>query len=60
DYPSGPVTNPTGPSSGSDRVNRGGSWSGSARFSRSANRDGDSPDKRGNNLGFRLALSPGQ
>jgi formylglycine-generating enzyme required for sulfatase activity len=60
DYPSGPVTNPTGPSSGSDRVNRGGCWSGGAKFCRSANRDGDSPGYRGNNLGFRLALSPGQ
>lgn len=41
---------------GSVRVNRGGSWNGSAQGCRSAYRDFDSPDDRSNDLGFRVAL----
>lgn len=38
-----------------DRVNRGGSWNSNARKVRAANRNGNSPGNRNNNLGFRLA-----
>ena len=53
-YPSVAVTNPRGPSTGSERVIRGGSGASSARDVRSAHRGGSSPDRRGNGLGFRL------
>ena len=56
-YPSGSVVDPTGASSGSNRVLRGGGWSGNARFCRSAFRLGYSPGRRWGYLGFRLALS---
>ena len=52
------VTDPVGPSFGSIRVPRGGSWNGSARFCRSARRSRVVPDFRGYALGFRLCLSP--
>ena len=42
-YSSSPGANPTGPSSGSNRVRRGGSWDGSARSLRVANRYSYSP-----------------
>jgi formylglycine-generating enzyme required for sulfatase activity len=56
-YPGGSVTDPRGPNSGSDRVNRGGSWSSNALNCRSAFRFRDSPGSRYIILGFRLALS---
>ncbi len=59
-YPSGSVIDPTGRSSGSDRVNRGGSWLSDARGCRSANRRRSKPGYRNRYLGFRLVLSPGQ
>jgi hypothetical protein len=43
---------------GSYRVYRGGSWILSARYCRSAYRNGNVPSHRLNYLGFRLALSP--
>jgi formylglycine-generating enzyme required for sulfatase activity len=52
--------NPVGPSSGSDRVDRGGSWSNSAANTRAASRSRSSPVYRYYSLGFRLALPPGQ
>ena len=55
DYPSGSVTNPTGPSTGSRRVFRGGGWYSFPRRCRSANRFSDDPDLRYGSLGFRLA-----
>ena len=58
-YPTGAVTDPTGPSSGSDRVLRGGSWSYRARNGRSAGR-GILPGGRSRNCGFRLVVLPGQ
>ena len=49
--------NPGGPSSGSNRVNRGGSWSYNAASwsAAAAYRGGSFPDNRGDDLGFRLA-----
>ena len=56
-YPTGSVTDPTGPSSGSNRVHRGGSWSYGAGFARSASRVRLGPGDRYHDLGFRPALS---
>jgi len=55
DYPEGSVTDPRGPSSGSLRVLRGGSWFNFSRYCRSALRGDLSPDNRSYVLGFRLA-----
>jgi formylglycine-generating enzyme required for sulfatase activity len=54
DYSSGAVTDPTGPSTGSYRVSRGGSWGSRAPVCRSADRFYDSPVNRYGILGFRL------
>ncbi len=54
DYPSRSVTDPIGPSSGSLRVSRGGSWRFYARLCRSASRGRGVPGRRYFNLGFRL------
>ena len=54
-YPSSSQTNPTGPSSGSYRVSRGGSWIYTASFCRVANRNDITPTRSGSNLGLRLA-----
>ena len=56
DYPSEAVTDPTGASSGSYRIGRGGSWGGDAKYCRSAYRDWGTPGYRGLRLGFRLAM----
>ena len=56
-YEKGAQNNPTGPSSGSYRVGRGGSWNSGARFCRSSYRDYDSPSFSSYDLGLRLALS---
>ncbi|MEQ1665505.1 MAG: formylglycine-generating enzyme family protein, partial [Bdellovibrionales bacterium] len=48
-----PVTDPV-VTSGPYRVIRGGSWGNLAHYLRSAIRNGNSPGKRGNLLGFRL------
>ncbi len=50
------LTDPTGPASGSTRVCRGGSWSYSPRFCRSAYRGGDIPERAYYDFGFRIAL----
>jgi len=52
--------NPSGPSSGSDRVFRGGSWNSNAADARAASRNRDNPGYRLDDVGFRLALPPGQ
>ena len=57
DYPSGDVTDPKGPSSGSYRVFRGGSWDVDSRDARSAKRRYNGPGSQNDNLGFRPALS---
>ena len=46
---------PWGPTDGSDRVVRGGSWFAYPRFLRSANRGRSDPGEGAGNLGFRLA-----
>lgn len=53
-YTVGSLTDPAGPPSGLKRVRRGGSWSGIARYCRSANRDYFGPGQRSGLLGFRL------
>jgi len=50
-------TNPTGPKTGSHRVSRGGSWYRTTEFCHVSYRDGNSPDRQGNYLGFRIASS---
>ncbi|MFM9115395.1 MAG: SUMF1/EgtB/PvdO family nonheme iron enzyme, partial [Planctomycetota bacterium] len=52
------LVDPTGPSEGSHRALRGGSWGYDAARCRSAGRDWDVPSSRWDDLGFRLALSP--
>ena len=56
-YSSSPQINPTGPSTGSYRVLRGGSWYYNATSCRVANRGGNSPSDRYFEGGGRLALS---
>lgn len=46
---------PTGPSSGSSRVIRGGAWLGTAGGARSAIRGGNRPTFRNDAIGFRAA-----
>ena len=55
-YSSSAQTNPVGPSSGSYRVIRGGSWYTSVSHSRVAYRWRNLADKRNDDLGLRLAL----
>ena len=55
-YPTGSVTDPTGPTSGSFRVNRGGCWLSYAEYCRSAYRRGYAPTRRISFLGCRVAL----
>jgi formylglycine-generating enzyme required for sulfatase activity len=57
-YGDAPADDPPGPSSGSSRVSRGGSWSDPPRSCRSAYRYMHLAGFRANDLGFRLALSP--
>ncbi len=57
DYISSSQTNPTGPTSGSYRVLRGGGWNESAQFCRVSVRRSDTPGARYYNLGLRLVLS---
>ena len=61
DYPSGSVTDPIGPTSGSYRVFRGGSWGYDSQYCRSAIRYHGTTDYRYYDFGgFRVALLPGQ
>jgi formylglycine-generating enzyme required for sulfatase activity len=50
-----PVTDPTGPSSGTHRVLRGGSWGSHGNYLRCADRDGSYPGVSYGNVGFRAA-----
>ena len=58
EYSSDVVTDPQGPTGGSRRVVRGGSWIFTARGCRSAIRNWFSPRDRNDDLGFRVARSP--
>ncbi|MFZ4428355.1 MAG: SUMF1/EgtB/PvdO family nonheme iron enzyme, partial [Saprospiraceae bacterium] len=58
DYQEEPKDNPVGPSGGTDRVLRGGSWSFNAEHCRSAIRNYDTPDFRYDSIGFRLVFVP--
>ena len=55
-YSNSPRNNPQGPSSGSDRVRRGGCWVTYAQICRVADRLSSSPDIGSNGSGLRLAL----
>ena len=57
-YPSTPQTDPTGPSSGSRRITRGGSWSTNATFCRSASRGMNYTGSRSSADGFRVVRTP--
>ena len=54
EYPRSHVVDPKGPSSGLDRVFRGGRWGSKAQSVRSANRYGWDSGVRSNGVGFRL------
>lgn len=56
-YSSSSQTNPTGPTSGSYRVLRGGSWFSHAQLCRVSNRGNDYPDYRDVYDGFRLVCT---
>jgi formylglycine-generating enzyme required for sulfatase activity len=56
-YPSGAVTNPSGPPEGSGRVIRGGCWCHGARDCRAAIRSWIPPSNGLDDLGFRLVRS---
>jgi formylglycine-generating enzyme required for sulfatase activity len=51
-------TDPAGPSIGSSRIHRGGSWSNSAQLCRAAHRCKHAPDSRFADFGFRVAVVP--
>ena len=55
-YSSGAQTDPEGPATGSNRVNRGGSWSNSGTGQRSAYRVNSGPGGRSINVGFRVGF----
>ena len=60
-YSSGSVTNPTGPTTGTYRVLRGGFWGGDSNFCRASWRNSNSPDviiDYGFTGGFRAARNP--
>jgi len=57
EYPTGPVVDPQGPSSGSARVFRGGSWDVAGQFCRSAGRYSSDPATRSVDIGFRVVLA---
>jgi formylglycine-generating enzyme required for sulfatase activity len=57
EYPAGPQTNPQGPSTGTVRVLRGGSWYSYAAYCRSGFRDSRDPNTHYDDFGFRLVTS---
>jgi formylglycine-generating enzyme required for sulfatase activity len=59
DYPKTDVKDPTGPSLGNYRVNRGGGWVDEASSCRSAHRFSDQPELKINDIGFRVVMVEG-
>jgi formylglycine-generating enzyme required for sulfatase activity len=59
-YANSPTDDPTGPSTGSDRVFRGGCWGVSAGVCRSAYRNSLAPGARDRALGFRVSVVPSE
>jgi formylglycine-generating enzyme required for sulfatase activity len=57
-YASSPSSNPTGPSTGTYRVLRGGSWASDTGGVRSSYRNYYTPDGTGYDVGFRVARAP--
>jgi formylglycine-generating enzyme required for sulfatase activity len=57
-YPGGELTDPTGPATGTQRVNRAGSFGSDAGAERSARRAQNPPAEASAYRGFRLALAP--
>ena len=57
-YPTSAQTNPTGASTGPDRVVRGGGWGSDARYCRSAFRSSLTPPDDSYAIGFRVVLLP--
>jgi sulfatase modifying factor 1 len=57
DYPTGNVTDPRGPSSGDERIIRGGNWLSEPKEARIAVRSSDDPSAPLYTLSFRPALS---
>jgi len=57
-YSNSPVRNPSGPTSGSERVVRGGSWNEPGSYARSALRYGVTMEHGNPTLGFRCVRSP--
>ena len=57
-YKNSPSNNPTGPSSGSFRVLRGGSWGSRAKSCRVAYRNYSGPERRFDRSGFRVVRLP--
>ena len=57
-YPGGDVTDPLGPATGIDRINRGGSWGSGPNDERPANRAKNPPNEDSAWRGFRIALCP--
>ncbi len=55
-YSNTPSTDPQGPTSGSGRVSRGGSWRYNARYCRLSGRNWRNPEFRYDSIGLRLAL----
>ena len=57
-YASSPLTNPTGPTTGTSRLLRGGSWVAVSYLCRASLRVGDTPGSIDNDYGFRVARTP--
>ena len=57
-YSSGSVTNPTGPTTGTHRLFRGGSWFGLPVICRASQRNNVYPSLSGYTIGFRVARNP--